>query len=281
MADDEKQLEELETLEALFELDRELIYNRRPKKIPLWQEHEEEENGITNDEPDKSRFILRLQAEAENLQVVLEVTLPWNYPSASRPYVNALCSKINERRFNTALKDYMNSLDLGSPMIWHITEWAKLEAGNYTDAEQESSQADTEDDVPPVLVVEHARLLIWSHHIYSNAKRAGIVNEAVSLGLRGFLSPGKPGCIIVEGTSEDCSKFWKTIHQWNWAKITLIDRQESHDPKFLRLPAFEEKNWARDNDHKTMQYEQMKAFLDEHGLSSAFHQLLGLRENND
>lgn len=60
MADDAKQLEELETLEAFFAVGRELIYNRRPKKIPLWQEHDEEENGITNDEPDRSSFTLRL-----------------------------------------------------------------------------------------------------------------------------------------------------------------------------------------------------------------------------
>jgi hypothetical protein len=60
MADDEKQVEELETLEAFYEPERELVYNRRPKKIPLWQEHDEEENGITNDECDRSSFTLRL-----------------------------------------------------------------------------------------------------------------------------------------------------------------------------------------------------------------------------
>ena len=63
--------------------------------------------------------------------IMLEVNLPSNYPSASHPYIFARCSKLNECTFNKALKEYVNSMTLGEPMVWHTTEWVKSNAGSF------------------------------------------------------------------------------------------------------------------------------------------------------
>ena len=48
------------------------------------------------------------------------------------------------------------------------------------------------------------RYWIYSHHIYSNEKRRNMAQLSDELELRGFVLPGKPGIVCVEGDDDDC-----------------------------------------------------------------------------
>ena len=62
--------------------------------------------------------------------------------------------------------------------------------------------------------VEFIRLWIYSHHIYSNEKRRNISSLSENLDLTGFILPGKPGIICVEGESSKVHQFYTQIKRY-------------------------------------------------------------------
>ena len=48
---------------------------------------------------------------------------------------------------------------------------------------------------------------MWAHHISSAARRGLIVKEARALNLGGYLKPGYPGVVVVEGARGDLEDF--------------------------------------------------------------------------
>ena len=61
--------------------------------------------------------------------------------------------------------------------------------------------------------ITFARYWIYSHHIYSNEKRRNMAQLSDELGLHGFVLPGKPGIICVEGVVEDVQEFYSHIRR--------------------------------------------------------------------
>ena len=59
--------------------------------------------------------------------------------------------------------------------------------------------------------VTFCRYWIYSHHIYSNEKRRNMALLSANLGLNGFILPGKPGIICVEGIQKDVQEFYSHI----------------------------------------------------------------------
>ncbi|KAI2507618.1 Protein of unknown function (DUF1115) [Fragilaria crotonensis] len=55
--------------------------------------------------------------------------------------------------------------------------------------------------------VDLERRWIWAHHILDPARRKSIVKEALDLGLGGYLKPGYPGIVVVEGDASACEEF--------------------------------------------------------------------------
>ena len=51
------------------------------------------------------------------------------------------------------------------------------------------------------------RRWIWAHHILDPARRKSIVKEALDSGLGGYLKPGYPGIVVVEGDASACEDF--------------------------------------------------------------------------
>ena len=62
--------------------------------------------------------------------------------------------------------------------------------------------------------VEFIRLWIYSHHIYSNEKRRNMSSLSENLDLTGFILPGKPGIICVEGESSKVHQFYTQIKRY-------------------------------------------------------------------
>lgn len=65
------------------------------------------------------------------------------------------------------------------------------------------------------------RLWIYSHHIKNKRKRAYIIERAGDRQLTGFVLPGKPGIICVEGYQRDTQEFWRAIKAMHWQRIQL------------------------------------------------------------
>ncbi|KAI8370905.1 hypothetical protein BD560DRAFT_396298 [Blakeslea trispora] len=60
---------------------------------------------------------------------------------------------------------------------------------------------------------------IWFPMIYTREKRGDIVKWAPKYGITGFLCPGKPGCMCLEGTEQKIAQFINDIKTISWADI--------------------------------------------------------------
>ena len=99
-----------------------------------------------------------------------------------------------------------------------------------------------------IKTIELERIWIKSHHIKNKKKRCDIIQLAKDYKLSGFMLPGKPGVICLEGLKENTQHSWKTIKSWLWQKIhivsieheTLPEEAEDEIPKFCRFKGFRE-----------------------------------------
>ena len=71
-----------------------------------------------------------------------------------------------------------------------------------------------------------ARMWIYSHHIYSKWKRSDIQTYAKELDLTGFVMPGKPGIIAIEGYRNCVEDFWHRVRRMTWKRIMMKDRED-------------------------------------------------------
>jgi hypothetical protein len=53
--------------------------------------------------------------------------------------------------------------------------------------------------IPVIEGLVLGRKLIWFHHILNTAKRKAIVSWSAELEIGGFIKPGYPGVVIIEG----------------------------------------------------------------------------------
>ncbi|KAI8373991.1 hypothetical protein EDC96DRAFT_605634 [Choanephora cucurbitarum] len=67
--------------------------------------------------------------------------------------------------------------------------------------------------------VRFLRDWIWFPMIYTREKRGDIVKWAPKYGITGFLCPGKPGCMCLEGTEQKIAQFINDIKTISWADI--------------------------------------------------------------
>ncbi|KAI8141999.1 hypothetical protein BJV82DRAFT_616721 [Fennellomyces sp. T-0311] len=91
--------------------------------------------------------------------------------------------------------------------------------------EQEANarKANAKNDGPCTFVREW----IWFPMIYTREKRGHIIDWAPKYGITGFLCPGKPGCMCLEGTAKDVSRFINDIKTVSWSDIPASHRKMS------------------------------------------------------
>ena len=54
-------------------------------------------------------------------------------------------------------------------------------------------------------------------------------------GLSGFVLPGKPGIICVEGDADNCHNFYSAIKRWNWQHIELKHEEKQKIKNFKEI----------------------------------------------
>ncbi|MFH4978125.1 hypothetical protein AB6A40_004834 [Gnathostoma spinigerum] len=210
----------------------------------------------------------------DGLPVELVVQLSSTYPVLIHPSVLVRCSAMDTQRLNGDLRDFIDSCNLGQPLIGIIIEWVQDNAQNYVKKRPEDIAG-----LPVNLNTDKwTRLSIYSHHLYSKTKRRNIEKWANLLNLKGFSCPGKPGIIIVEGLEKNCAEFWGTIHSWSWHRIIIKYREECEQNEvsgFLRFDGFCELILTSD-DGCSGEMSELKKYLEDHNLAYIFPILFNL-----
>ena len=165
----------------------------------------------------------------------------------------------------------MTTLDMGEMILLgilnHIQE---IGAEYYTpDApEPEPTTAGDRDD--------DKQMCAWfyMHHIYSKDKRRCIQNWAGDLGLTGFLMPGKPGVVHIEGGKRNVDEYYDRLKGLNWQKMACKVREERAERIFDKFEEiFFDTHGTRGNH---MDMGKFFVYLKEKGLGSMFKELFGV-----
>ncbi|XP_063696005.1 RWD domain-containing protein 2A [Culicoides brevitarsis] len=267
----EKQLDEIDLLSSIYCAPGELKvldYSTIP-------EISDYVKGKSSSLSSKLEFIVTITSE-DNYKVEVRVALPHLYPLKELPDVTIRSSQYNrtqESAIKILLQDFIESeCDKSDSYIFQIISWIQENLKTFEELNKggvETTKKIDEDEKP----AEMERLWIYSHHIKSKTKRRNILQTAKELALTGFMRPGKPGIICVEGRKEHTQDFWRTIRQWTWQKITLrkVETPEK-DSELVSQEAFQYFDSFReylfstneDNEEIPMDMSQFMKFLDAH-----------------
>jgi len=110
---------------------------------------------------------------------------------------------------NRDLKNLLSTYEPGMLAVGSVLEWIQDHLSNYTSEEAlanavEGSSKEKKTDA-------NYRMWIQSHHIYSKHKISDLQNWAEELSLTGFIMPGKPGFVCVEGMETNCQMWWQRV----------------------------------------------------------------------
>lgn len=110
--------------------------------------------------------------------------------------------------------------------ILNIIEWIKSNIDEYLSSDKETSDLSSSSSDQAAVetgprMIEFSRMFVYSHHIFSPDKRREVMGNARDLNLTGFLMPGKPGVICVEGSNSGVLEFWSRLKLIQWQKLQM------------------------------------------------------------
>jgi len=94
--------------------------------------------------------------------------------------------------------------------ICEIIEWINDNLSRFEIVKKETSSSELNWENEEITFL---RYWIYSHHIYSNEKRRNMAQLSNNLDLHGFILPGKPGIICLEGKQKDVQEFYAHIRR--------------------------------------------------------------------
>ena len=149
--------------------------------------------------------------------VRLRMSLPLGYPtihSASVTVVHTpkFVTRSNQDTLSSTLQATANDLIGSEAMMSIISECRNIvsdwecNSSDNIDAIQSEAEEDDVTSLPnnPACI---SRRWIWVHHITNNDRRKQIVIEANEGNLGGYLKPGYPGVVVIEGDAVACDDF--------------------------------------------------------------------------
>ncbi|XP_059141830.1 RWD domain-containing protein 2A-like [Physella acuta] len=244
-------------------------------------------------------FMVKISVQNENksLQVELVCDLPHEYPFV-KPQIFVRAPDICRERHKKLREDLnkeLENLQEGEIGIGILVEW--LRERLYTEL-QHLSDFSTSDGKNDKKVAgpgrdTMSRMWIYSHHIYSKAKRQEIQDWGKELKLHGFSMPGKPGIICAEGFSCDVEEFWHRVRRMSWKKIGITEQEEIPMPEkpediskvYKFDPFFELVLDARGGKGREyhMDLGQFSKYLEQHNCAHIFNIFFGLdsKQNMD
>lgn len=232
-----KQLEEYELLNSIYSMPGE-FQSDNPFLATVIKEFLV---GTRSSVDEKLDFRIKIQM-TEKVKMELSIILGQLYPSHELPMftvrTNSL-SKSEEAKVKRAIETFIETeVDKSEPYIYQVVSWLQDNIEDIITAPtlNEIKDPSQTQDIP--LMMERA--WIWSHHIYSKIKRHDILKICKNRELSGFMWPGKPGVICLEGSADNVQDVLRTIKSWQWQKIKIIKVENSCSEDFLRFKGFEE-----------------------------------------
>lgn len=199
-------------------------------------------------------------------------------------------SREAQKSCNDALQEYITTV-AGELCMSSVLLWVEEQATNFVDLD---SQPCACPGASRSKYTGLARLWIYSHHIYRKELLRKIPDSAKELDLTGFVLPGKPGIICVEGHKESCDIYWQRLKYPNWKHISCKHREERNFSDNLDLESLEKqrKDFQIFNDFQELAFEahgdyglrndyhmdlgQFHEFLKQHNCEYMFHIFFGL-----
>jgi len=277
----EEQLAELELLQSMFPGDGELdLDDDLVQSVQSWLVDLDSDLHLL---PSLLEFRLKLALDTEDaLEMV--VTLPAEYPSLTKPEVYVRDNRLDRKsqaEINNKLGEFIAGDEVidGEPCLITLISWLQEHGGNFF----------TEVNNKPIVekakvsIQKFFRYWVYSHHIYSKVKRRDLQGLASEFNLTGFVMPGKPGVICVEGNSADVNDWWAIVRNWQW-KMIKLKVQEDQDATTVTdieeqrvFTGFQEigvlKECQRGNH---MDMGEFQKYLQEHDIHWVFKELFGI-----
>ncbi|KAL6613283.1 hypothetical protein LY90DRAFT_697949 [Neocallimastix californiae] len=170
-------------------------------------------------------------------------------------------------------------------LILDCIEWLQTNSPNYsTKLDEDDNKNKNEEEEGPL---EFLREWIYLPMLYSKEKREDLITYAKPFGFTGFVSPGKPACICIEGQAKDIPKYLNDIRSISWADIPPRDKKMStraqerficqtkeEFEKHRKFEPMEERHFkihGNRSNHQSM--DLLEQWLIEKGCPNAFHDL--------
>lgn len=254
----QQKLDELEILKSVY-----------PEKI------EEDSDDVfwcqNHQETDTTHPILRFSIRFDQLH--LSVVLPSGYPELEPSEVRIYWSDL-ELRDNKKVTDLIKSIcnDVGECVIFQLVSEISdllldIPVSDKTTTEQPKNQNDD----------SLSRMWYYAHHIYSRTKRTNMLQWSKDLSLTGFILPGKPGIICIEGLTKFCKEFNSLVRAMNWQLLKLQHEENLPSPDCLKFDCFKEQIFevhGRGNTHQNLG--QFREFLEDIDLGNVFQILFNV-----
>ncbi|KAF7271930.1 hypothetical protein GWI33_015228 [Rhynchophorus ferrugineus] len=266
------QLDELESLQSMF-------YN--PGEIRI-EDQEAFSNikdyvaGESIDVPYCLNFSVNLLIDGEKFEVCVKLNHDYPYVKPDIYVRNDKLKRNQHFTLNKKIEEILCEFPRGEPCIFVAISWLQDNANNYIELD-ESNISLAKIEEPDELV----RYWIYSHHIYSKTKRKAIMDLANQMNISGFVMPGKPGIICVEGSSRDVVDWWQNIKSMNWkkifCKISESNKDDTQSDNFLKFEDFVEKVFDNHGPkYNHMDMGELYKYLEEHNLGYIFKDIFGV-----
>jgi len=256
-----------------------------------------------NEIPNSISFTISIKIQLEDLEkeeiLPLKCTLPLrlNEPNNKKKLAEFYISSVDwinkeshqnlTRDFDQHIKEQSNDemIISSDTLILDGIDWLQTNGPNYASKlEDEISKNNKNDTEGPF---EFLREWIYLPMLYSKEKREDLITYARPFGLSGFVSPGKPACICIEGHAKDIPKYLNDIRSISWADIPPRDKKMStraqerflcetkeefeNHRKFDPLEECHFKIHGKRSNHQSM--DLLEQWLIEKGCPNAFHDL--------
>ena len=205
-------------------------------------------------------------------QVELAVTLPGSYPDCEPAQIRLSSTRLTPKD-DTALTVKISSVikeNKGEAVILQVIS----DVSELLEEIVLEEEAAKDKVVTPVQKCSYTRLWYYAHHIYSREKRTNMLQWSKDLSLTGFILPGKPGIICIEGEKKFCKEFNSLVRAMNWQLLKLQHEELDLEQEDIKFDGFKELIFdvhGRDNKHQDLG--QFRQYLIDIGLDDIFENL--------
>jgi acylphosphatase len=269
-----KQLDEFELLKSIYSMPGEF----QSDNSLLVDDIQDFLSGNRGNVHEKLDFRIKVQM-TDKIKMELSVMLGQLYPSHELPIITIRTDSLTrqqETSVKRAIEKFIETeVDKSEPYIYQIISWLQDNIEEIVKVEEKVENEKIEE-----ISATFERTWIWSHHIYSKIKRHDILKLCKNHQLSGFMWPGKPGVICLEGPSESVQEVVRTIKSWQWQKIKIVkvETSENGDEKdFYRFTGFEEILTGDNDDGEDVKMDTGRFFkyLNDHKSSNMKMEIFG------